>query len=1030
MKQRRFLNRKVFSVLTGVTGILTVAGYVGSYVCQDKYSAALNMAFGTSDYIKVDDPNAEKKTFFESDYGDVDGDLLFSEDTDIIREVEKEGATLLWNKEKTLPLASESKVSCFSHSSVDLVETGSGSGYVTSVSQANPNKSQSVDLKTALEEDGGFIVNPTLWNFYKTGAGAKYTRTNPKASCTEGQKWKVNEVPQSAYTSQVKSSYSEYGDCAFVVISRSGGEYSDLHYSNTEESETKGNYLALTDEEKALLHNIKSLKEDGTFKKTVLLLNTANPIMLDEFRRGFFSSIDACLWIGQVGTSGIRGVADILSGKANPSGRITDTYAYNLEAFPSTVNDGSYQYGGDCSGLNEQGNGIYRQRMYLAYQEDIYIGYRYMETRYEDFVLGENHADSTSGAKESSGGWDYGEEVAFPFGYGLSYTDFSYSGYEVKESKDGYDVSVVVRNDGEVEGKDVVQIYLQKPYTQFDRENGIEKASVELVGYRKTSLLKPGAEEKITVQVPKEQFKTYDDEINKTYILEAGKYYLTAADNSHTAINNILKKKGKSVKGLKTMAGETEDRMGEKFVYEIDVGKTDTTTYSHSASTGELITNQLESGDMNKYEYRGDNEITYLSRNDWEGTYPTTPQLVMNEEMKNDLRYDIDPEEDETDIMPLYNQSNGRSIIEFMDAPFNKYSKNWDQTFLENGKVMTWEKMWDELLDQMSFEEQAKMCANAYHQINGAASISMDTSKQENGPVGITKRTEAIFAIPNQDTVSDWTWVAYNCAPVCASTFNNDLIQNLGKHMSEDMLYLGYNGIYGPGVNLHRSPFGGRNFEYPSEDPYLAGTIEYYKSKGIENKGCIAYAKHYALNDMETNRRHVGIWSREQASREIYLKAFEIVFSEGGASGTMNSFTRIGTRWCGASKALMTTILRDEWGYDGIVISDWDSGGSMSKIDGILAGTNSFDGNGNEHSFDKWKGSKKLARALRESSKTIIYNVVRTNAMNGYSLTTKTIKVVPSWVYLFYGISSGFAFLFVLSLFFLVLSILSKKKQA
>lgn len=181
---------------------------------------------------------------------------------------------------------------------------------------------------------------------------------------------------------------------------------------------------------------------------------------------------------------------------------------------------------------------------------------------------------------------------------------------------------------------------------------------------------------------------------------------------------------------------------------------------------------------------------------------------------------------------------------------------------------------------------------------------------------------------------------------------------------------------------------------------------------------------------METNRRHVGIWSREQASREIYLKAFEIVFSEGGASGTMNSFTRIGTRWCGASKALMTTILRDEWGYDGIVISDWDSGGSMSKIDGILAGTNSFDGNGNEHSFDKWKGSKKLARALRESSKTIIYNVARTNAMNGYSLTTKTIKVVPSWVYLFYGISSGFAFLFVLSLFFLVLSILSKKKQA
>ena len=217
------------------------------------------------------------------------------------------------------------------------------------------------------------------------------------------------------------------------------------------------------------------------------------------------------------------------------------------------------------------------------------------------------------------------------------------------------------------------------------------------------------------------------------------------------------------------------------------------------------------------------------------------------------------------------------------------------------------------------------------------------------------------------------------------------------------MLWLGYNGIYGPGVNMHRSPFGGRNFEYPSEDPLLAGLIGYYESKGIEEMGSLAYAKHYALNDMETNRRHVGIWSHEQATREIYLRAFELTFADGGASATMNSFTRVGARWNGASKEMMTTVLRDEWGFEGIVISDWDSGGSMSKVDGVLAGTDSFDGNNTASVFDKWKNSTSVQWALRESTKRIVYNVVNTNLMNGTSVTTRYVKVTPWWETMFWA---------------------------
>lgn len=1042
----KVFSKKLWSILTGVFAVLLIGAIVGSYIAVNFASAAINMAFGTSNIEVVDDPDAKNQYYFTSDYADwtdgkkpAYGDTLLEKDKEIIEEVEGEGATLLWNKNDALPLAGNEKVSCLSHSSVDLVETGSGSGWIQSVSMQNLNKSHSVNLKSALT-DQGFSVNDTLWNFYTSGAGNS-SRVNPKASCTEGQTWAVNEVAWSKYTDAVKSSFASYGDVAIVVLSRSGGEYSDLHYSSTENKNgsSNGNYLALTKEEKDLLQNVRQYRQDGTFKKVVLLLNTANPLQFEDIDP-YVDAIDSCLWIGQVGTFGANAVAKILKGDINPSGHLTDTYAYDNESAPATENDGSYMYAGDCTGLNEQGNGIYRQRMYMVYQEGIYVGYKYYETRYEDGVLGNGNATSSKGAKHSSGNWNYEEEVAFPFGYGTSYTSFEYKDFKVSKKENSYEVSVTVTNTGSTAGKEVVEVYLQKPYTDYDKTNGVEKAGVELAGFAKTSLLKEnGGSETVTISVPEEYFKTYDANNKETYILEKGTYYLTVGTDSHSAMNNILAKKGQSVQDYDVFGGASVSNLGSDFAYAIDIKNDDFTTYSTSTQTGFAITNQFDSGDINKYEHAGANSVTYLSRNDWDGTYPSAPTLTMNEEMKADLAYDRAPVENDEQTMPVYGAVKGEGgvadysqgdlvAIQFKDAPLNPEKEKDNQTVI-NGKPYAeyWEEMWNRLLDQMTWEEQALICANAYHQLNGAASIGLPTSKQENGPVGITKRTEAIFSVPDSN-VKDYSWVAYPCAPVVAATWNIELVEELGKHKSEDMLYLGYNGIYGPGVNMHRSPFGGRNFEYPSEDSLLAGVIEYYESKGIESKGCLAYAKHYALNDMETNRRHVGIWSNEQATREIYLRAFELTFAEGGASATMNSFTRVGTRWCGASYAMMTTVLRDEWGFDGIVISDWDSGGSMSKVDGILAGTDSFDGNGNSNSFAKWKDSVAVANALRESTKRIIYNVVRTNAMNGMSEHTKTIPVTPWWQTALIGIQVGVGVVFAGCAAMMVVSFVLNKK--
>lgn len=541
----------------------------------------------------------------------------------------------------------------------------------------------------------------------------------------------------------------------------------------------------------------------------------------------------------------------------------------------------------------------------------------------------------------------------------------------------------------------------------------------------------------------------------ETYIIEEGTYYLAIGTDAHDALNNILSGQGKSVTHRVMGSDGSSQNSGDEFVHSLELEE-DFRTYSRSAQTGEEVFNQLDSGDINKYENRGQNSVVYLSRSNWQSTYPKqAAKLSLNMKMARDLDYDKEPIDDGYE-MPVYGKftsqsTNGKPDItkgdmvayQFMNAPlYPEKAKDKNEVYnKEDGFTYgDWEAMWDRLLDQMTADEQAYIIVNSYHWIHGAESVYLPESRQENGPVGITRRMDTSddpiwTSLPNDKTMkgsdgTSWVWVAYPCAGIIAASFNNEVAKDIGEHKSEDMLYTGYNGIYGPGVNIHRSPYGGRAFEYPSEDPFLAGMIEAYECMGIESKGCLAYAKHYALNDMETNRVNLGVWSNEQASREIYLRAFEIVFTVGKASATMNSFTRIGMVWSGASYAMMTTILRDEWGYDGLVISDWDTDGSaMSKIDGVLAGTDTFDGNKLQGELLKYKDNAAVAQAMRTAVKRVIYNVVRTHAMNGMSLNSRIVKVTPWWQTALIALQSSLGVLFAGSVGMLVASFIIGRKS-
>ncbi len=965
----------VFSIL--LTAAIPVTAY---------YETMINAALNAQTQKII--PGENSKIFYWTDY-ESEEDLV-NNDMAVCRQVEAEGAALLLNKNNALPLAADAKMSLFSQSASDPVLTGTGSAFMAT--------GDAVSLYAALQDSfAPGCVNQELWKFYKTSG---YKRVNAALSGGSPDQYRINEVPWEKYPEALKATFPQYGDAAIVVLSRSSGEGADLPNSleALRDYMTDGDYLRLCAEERALLDNLMQLKQDGVFKKVIVILNSSSTLQLD-FIDDY--DIDALLWVGNLGLNGIPAVADILAGKVNPSGRIVDTFQKDNHAAPAMQNYNAYPYTnaaelGLAAAQNNTAAGIDKcNQNYVVYQEGIYVGYRYFETRYEDYVLGRGNA----------GDYDYDKLVAFPFGSGLSYTTFDYSDFKITDQGSTILAEVDVTNTGGVDGKHTVQIYFQSPYTQYDIDNGVEKAAVELCGFDKKEIA-AGKTEHFAIEIRKDDLTSYDSTLAKTYIMDAGDYYFTVASDAHNAVNNILMAKGADTS---RMSGTGDAALTAAWTLD----KLDTTTYAVSAYTGNAITNLFEDADLNKYAGAEGQTVTYLSRNDWQGTFPTTQSLRVTDAMWADGL--------------THNAEERTAIVEKMKALY------WQgATLPENGtggtlKAIDFVEMpyedtaWDKLVSQISYGDMLDTIYNGAFNTHALPAINLPATMEADGPTGYTK-----------SLMGGASGMAFTSEDVIASSYSRDLAYLVGNCMAEDMLHSNQNsdstsvaGIYAPGLNIHRSQYLGRHNEYYSEDGWLSGEIAAAQVQGIRSKGVLAFAKHFALNDQEQGRYGISVWANEQSIREVYLEAFEGAI-RGGAMNVMTSFNRIGVVWSGSHYGLMTGILRDEWGMEGAAITDMSINAKwMDYRMGLLAGQDIWCGQkGSMGTLDGSENDPAIASAVHKAMKKIVYSVTRTNAMNVGDAVVLTIT--PTWKIALYALTGAF---YVLTAAGVFLTIRRKKKN-
>lgn len=777
----------------------------------------------------------------------------------------EEGFVLQKNENAALPMNKGARISVFSKNSVNLSYGGSGSGGFDTSN--NKNLYESLN-------DAGFVTNPTLKSFYESSqSGPVRTANSSDLDNGDNQKIATAETPQSKYTDAVKNSYADYSDAALVVITRIGGEGFDLpRYQGDSEGAVSpdSHYLELDQNEIDLLTAVT----DGTFKRVVVVFNTPSSFeatfLKDSAYAAFADKIDAAVWIGFTGSNGITALGEILNGDVNPSGRLVDTWAADFTKNPSFVN-----FGTGClpDTTDKYDGGMYYS---VDYEEGIYVGYRYYETR------GETDGED----------W-YNANVVYPFGYGLSYTTFDWTVGDASASEielgTTITVPVTVKNTGSVAGKEVVQLYASAPYTL----GGIEKAHKVLVGFAKTKLLQPGESETVTVSFDPYSAASYDyRDANSNgfsgYELEAGEYTLYVSRNAH----------------------ESEKAIALNLAADVQIG-TDPTT------DGEVVNRYTDSEDFLDSDWQLD---TMLSRADWEGTWPT-PQTAQQHAGTDRLYEEIRSEEHnnptdfDSEEYPWFGEEPTltlRDLLPSAEAEGYEPVVSYD------------DERWEELMMGCDEEEMIALINNgAYHTL-AMESVGLPATIHGDGPSGFT-------CFMSKEQVNGTC--QYVSEPVMASTWNINLMNELGEAIGEEGT-IGdkatgqpYSSIYAPGVNIHRSPFGGRCSEYFSEDPFISGMMGAAEVQGIQSRGVLPTVKHFVANEQETHRSIGGdlSWLSEQALREIYLKPFEYTVKLGETRGIMTSFNRIGTRWTGGDYRLLTEILRNEWGFNGLVICDFNT---------------------------------------------------------------------------------------------------------
>ena len=1079
--KKRALWRGLTTLFTFIFSLTIIIGVVA-----ESYKATIDTALGTLSEKFVsenteDDPLYDKfqpSAEVLNEDGTGNSHALIQKAIDLNRQQAAEGAVLLKNNNadgQGLPLAGNSQVTLFGiRSHVSLLGSSFGvkaQGPYISLEQAlTQNKT---DFKNTIAytlnnnfatgevtrgatldswsgdefefEGAGFTVNPVMTAVYDK-LNETYLHSENETPSAEYDPGEPSAAEIKAVNSDYAASFAEYGDAAIVVISRPSAESKDYLPGGVVDGLGAEEPLQLTANERDTIEMAKKCSDN-----VIVLLNSANAVEIGDLKND--PEIDSILWIGFPGCYGMLGVSDILCGRTSPSGALPDIYAtYNMSA-PAMQNMGNFQYENGAEMLTRgAGQTGGTTGNYLIEAEGIYVGYRYYETRYYDSVFGNGNAGSPVGAYASSAEWDYDKEVAYGFGYGLSYTDFT----QEFEGEPEFNVStdpvtgvcdatavfhVKVTNTGDMAGKSIVQIYGQAPYT----EGGVEKSAVQLLNFGKTDTLKPGESQVVSVEVDLQYIASYDNTYDNgdgtvgTYILDPGTYYFAMGNGAHDALNHMMARQGadpESLSGESNSAMAYEHKITEDFI--------SSTAFSVS-KTGEKISNQLDYADWNYFQ---PGEVTYLSRTDWAGTYPKsyTDMTLVNEELINLLNgdyYTIQTDDDTSGI--TWGKDSNLMFYEMYGTDFD-------------------DAKWQELLDKMTLEEAQYLATFGGPSIPGVSSIgTVETYMTENAGNGVavnlnaSKDTGAPWSISASDPNGNWHPEVFANAPLVAASFNQDLYKEVGFFIGEEALFTGIPILWGPGLNTHRHAYNGRNGEYYSEDPVLSGSAAMEFAIGALDYGLIAAPKHFAFNDQETNRSGVAPYMLEQRAREVELRAYQIAFEatkydteevDAGMRGLMISFSKIGPVECTASYELMTEILKEEWGFKGYAVTDiYDDTDIYGAV--LASGTTCFDTrgisgfygattlencstfatqvDGSKVSAQLLSGDARLQNAVKDSCHNILYAFSQSSLMNRYNSTTHIEQTMTWWRMAYMAAIAAFGILLLASGALYVVS--SKRKE-
>lgn len=894
-KDAKLRRRMAFTRRHFVAGVATVAGlgilgYAGNYAWRN-YSSTIKAFLGI-DTQGVSLKNVDAGTLEE----------VQANAKTVIEELEAEGAVLLQNDDGVLPLKG-TQVNVFGIRAYDSLYTGGGSSGV--------KRDDNVTLQAALTA-AGVEYNPTLWNlyvnWYNDGTISTDDVAEMKAADTGSNEMdilmgggsSVEELPADALTDDILADAAAYSNIAIIVIGRVGTEGADVAIAD----------CYLNDAEKAMVDAVCS-----TFDDVIVLLNTG--CYMDISWIANQKSIKGVLYVGLPGNTGYTSVAQILTGEVNPSGRTADTWAYDVCDQPSAIQTTTASWevvGGNNVGGNspeeDSGSGGFQYsnidgQFFSYYFEGIYVGYRYYETRY--------------GSDEIA----YQEKVVWPFGYGLSYTDFEWDTVDFSSDDETINVTVKVTNTGDMAGKDVVEIYYNPPYYE---DRGVEKSSANLIAFEKTPLIEPGESAEVTLSFKVDDMKSYDYATEKTYVLDEGDYEIKICKNAHEVVDT------------KT--------------YTLDERR----VLSTSERTGNKITNAFD-------DLTYDPGITYLSRADWEGTYPSLNGIdyVANDTILSKYEATIDdytPEETVTDDT-VFGVDSGLMLS--------------DMTGVDYGDAK-----WDTFVEQLTEDEAFTLVGKGQYHTQAIERLGIPYTAAADGPVGLTS------------LYSGDSGMNYCSSEVIAGTWNKELAAKMGDAIGREGTAYGITCWYGPGFDTHRSVVGGRNYEYCSEDGYLAGAIGIEVVKAAQAQGLTCVSKHFAVNDQDNNRDNgIMTYANEQAVREIFLKPFEMVMTEGGSKGVMVAMMRLGCDWAAAHKGLLTDVVRNEWGYTGYLLTDfcgmtvWPFS-NFTKA--ILAGTDCLLSTESEDDFTKTlkkaeSAPKSWDAALHRATKNICYMVANSSAM-------------------------------------------------